>query len=82
MCDENESLQSQLRSSGGGGAGGGGAGGEELTHLRAQNTALQKSLQGIHVCCVNARVQGVCKKYWGMAPGVCACVCAFLLICL
>ena len=50
MCDEKDGLTSeveQLRA----GSQGGGAGVEqagELTHLQAENTALQKSLQGIY----------------------------------
>ena len=53
MCDENENLKAELKKCGsgsGGGVAGGGVGAEELTHLKAQNTALQKSLQGKCVC--------------------------------
>lgn len=38
MCEENEGLKAQLKKAGGGE-------GEGLTRLKAENTALQKSLQ-------------------------------------
>ena len=60
MCEENESLKTQIKSAGGGngrgggegGGGGGGRGGggienEKVLHLKAENIALHKSLQGI-----------------------------------
>ena len=52
VCDEKEQLTSELdklkrRVASGSSSGGvSSAGGEELTHLKAQNAALQKSLQG------------------------------------
>ena len=52
VCDENEALKSQLRSGSSAGGEGGGGGSEELTHLRAENVALQKSLQGMMVASV------------------------------
>ena len=52
VCDEKEQLTSELDklkrrvASGSSEGGAASAGGEELTHLKAQNAALQKSLQG------------------------------------
>ena len=52
ICDEKEQLTSELDklkrrvASGSSEGGAASAGGEELTHLKAQNAALQKSLQG------------------------------------
>ena len=49
MCEENETLKTQAKRGGGGGEGGGGGGGERegFMRLKAENAALQKSLQGI-----------------------------------
>ena len=61
MCDEKDGLTSeveQLRA----GSQGGGAGVEqagELTHLQAENTALQKSLQGMYQIYCKRQVQNL-----------------------
>lgn len=57
MCEENETLKAQVKSGGGGGGERGGEGGgrgeesEGYTRLKAENTALQKSLQGMWRVC-------------------------------
>ena len=50
MCEENETLKAQMKNGGGGCGEGGGEGegsSEGDTRLKAENTALQKSLQGM-----------------------------------
>ena len=47
VCEENDRLKAQAKrggeGEGGGGGGGGGGEGDEMTRLKAENTALQKS---------------------------------------
>ena len=64
VCEENESLKSQMKSAAGAGVEGEGGGeSDQVTRLRAENTALQKSLQGAHTLICSVALYCCTSKY-------------------